>query len=69
MIKSEQNTFMFSRILAFEQNWTCKHKVGHYDLIQLAVVSFIFINFEYQGSTNVSVKFITNYISWFRRRS
>ena len=35
------------KILAFEQNWTCKHKVGHCDLILLCF--FYFHNFEYQG--------------------
>ena len=67
MIKSEQNTFTFSRVLAFEQNWTCKHKVGHCDLTLLCFFFFFFFffyfhNFEHQGSINVSVKFITNYI-------
>ena len=63
MIKSEQNTFTFLEILAFEQNWTCKHKVGHCDLTPLFfLLFFYFHNFEYQGSNNVSVKFITNYI-------
>ena len=61
MIKSEQNTFMFLEILASEQNWTCKHKEGHCDLTLLCFF-FYFHNFEYQGSINVSVKFITNYI-------
>ena len=43
MIKSEQNTLTFSRdIFAFEQNWTCKHKVGHCDLTLLCFF-FIFI--------------------------
>ena len=42
MIKSEQNTFTFLEILAFEQNWTCKHKVGHCDLTLLCFF-FIFI--------------------------
>ena len=62
MIKSEQNTFMFPEILAFEQNWTCKHKVGHCDLILLFFLFFYIYNFKYQGSSNVSVNFITNYI-------
>ena len=62
MIKSEQNTSCFLEILAFEQNWTCKHKVGHCDLILLFFfLFFYFYNFKYQGSTNVSVKFITIY--------
>ena len=41
MIKYEQNT-CFLEILAFEQNWTCKHKVGHCDL-RLLCFFFIFI--------------------------
>ena len=45
MIKSEQNTFIFLEILAFEQNWSCKHKVGHCDLI-LLFFFFYFHNFE-----------------------
>ena len=32
----------FLEILAFEQNWTCKHKVGHCDLTLLCFF-FIFI--------------------------
>ena len=59
MIKSEQNTFTFSQDI--EQNWTCKHKVGHCDLTLLCIF-FNFHNFEYQGSINVSVKLITNYV-------
>ena len=62
MIKSEKKKHSrFLEILAFEHNWTCKHKVGHCDLTLLCVF-FYFHNFEYQGSINVSVKFITNYI-------
>ena len=62
MIKSEQNTFtFFIEILASEQNWTCKHKVGHCDLT-LLFFFYYFHNFEYQGSITVSVKFITNYV-------
>ena len=60
MIKSEKIHSRFLEILAFEQNWTCKHKVGHCDLTLLFF--FYFHNFEYQGSINVSVKFTTNYI-------
>ena len=56
MIKSEQNTFMFSRDIGVR----AKYKVGHCDLILLCF--FYFYDFEYQGSTNVSVNFITNYI-------
>ena len=41
MIKSEQNTFMFS--LALEQTWPCKHKVGHCDLTLLFFFCFFFI--------------------------
>ena len=63
MIKSEQNIFTFLEILASEQNWTCKHKVGHCDLTLLCFFFFFYCHsFKYQGSINVSVKFITNYI-------
>ena len=72
MIRSEQNTFMFSRDIGIEQNWTCKHKVVHSDIILLFfwfflffflfLFCFVFLNFEYKGSTYVSVRFITNYI-------
>ena len=63
MIKSEQNTFTLLEILAFEQNWTCTHKVGHCNLTLLFFCFFFYFhNFEYQGSINVSVKLITNYI-------
>ena len=43
MIKSEQNTFTFLEILAFEQNWTCKHKIGQCDLTLLFFFFFFFI--------------------------
>ena len=35
---------------------------SHSDLTLLFFVFFYFHNFEYQGSINVSVKFVTNYI-------
>ena len=65
MIKSEQKHSHVLEILAFEQNWNCKHKVGHCYLTLLCFFLFFFFyfhNFEYQGSINVSVKFMTNYI-------
>ena len=34
----------FLEILAFGQNWTCKHKVGHCDLTLLFFFSFIILN-------------------------
>ena len=33
------------------------------------ILVLYFRDFGYQGSINVSVKFITNYIKWFRRKS
>ena len=63
MIKSEQNISRFLEILAVEQNWTRKHKVGHCDLTLLFFFFFFFFhNFKYIGSINDSVEFITNYI-------
>ena len=44
MIKSEQNTLCFLEILAFEQNLTCKHKVGHCDPALLCFFSSIILN-------------------------
>ena len=61
VIKSEQKIHSrFLEILASEQNWTCKHKIGHCDLTLLCF--FYFHNFEYQGSIYGLVKFIINYI-------
>ena len=42
MIKSEQNISRFLEILAVEQNWTRKHKVGHCDLTLLFFFFFFF---------------------------
>ena len=44
MIKSEHIHSCFLEILTFEQNWTCKHKVGHCDLILLCFFIFIILN-------------------------
>ena len=42
MIKSNKIHSHFLEILASEQNWSCKHKVGHCDLTLLC---FLFIFF------------------------
>ena len=55
MIKSEKIHSRFLEILAFEQNWTCKHKVGHCDpTLQCSISIFIILN------TKVSLMFQSN---------
>ena len=45
MIRSEQNTFTFCRDIGIEQNWTCKHKVVHSDIILLVFFLVFFLFF------------------------
>ena len=57
MIKSEQIHSHFLQILAFDQNWTCKHNVGHCDLTLLCFFFFFFFKIL---NTKVQLMFQSN---------